>query len=156
MQARSGRDLTALVPDLVEAVVTEVPVGVVLDGELVASSEGQVSFGAMQRRGLAHPRRAAGLAWQLPVAYAAFDVLEAAGRDRRRAPLVERVSVLRELLPWRPGAVVQPVAATGDPAVMLEWLRTATPGGIVVKRTTAPYRAGRRDWAEGQTGGWRP
>lgn len=150
IQSRSGRDLTALLPDLVAAVAAEVPAGVVLDGEIVATdSSGQVSFAAMQRRGLADPHRAAGLARQLPVAYAAFDVLEAAGRDRRPAPLAERAALLRELLPTRPGAVVQPVASTNDSEVMLQWLRTPTPGteGIVLKRATAPYRAGRRsDW----------
>lgn len=154
LQARSGRLLTTVLPDLAAAAGRELPTGVVLDGEAVAAGpDGRVTFAAMQRRGLASPRNAARLARTTAVAYAAFDLLELRGTDTRPRPYRDRRAALLELLPaGRTAAVLQAVPATEDLDVAAGWWAAweTAPGveGIIAKRTRGPYRPGKRDWVK--------
>lgn len=154
VQARSGRLLTEVLPDLAAAASRELPVLTVVDGEAIAAGpDGELSFGAMQTRGLASPTRARRLARQSPVTYAAFDVLVHRGRDVRPLPYRERRAILVELLPaGRPEAVLQPVPTTEDPEVALGWWHVwqETPGleGMLVKRLRGRYESGRREWVK--------
>ncbi|WP_267244869.1 ATP-dependent DNA ligase [Streptomyces sp. PR69] len=147
LQARSGRIVTAAFPDLAEA-ARRLPVGTVLDGEVVVWHEGRTDFAAVQRRAAATPARAPALARRLPASYAAFDLLAEAGQDLRPRPYGERRARLVALL-GPLGPPLQPVPMTQDadeagtwydrlPAVGLE--------GLVVKRLDEPYRGGVRAW----------
>ncbi|MFD9658171.1 ATP-dependent DNA ligase [Streptomyces mirabilis] len=69
LQARSGRDVTAVWGDLALA-GHHLPAGTVLDGEAVITTEdGQVSFEAAQARAASSPVRARRLASQRPAHY---------------------------------------------------------------------------------------
>ncbi|MFJ3777815.1 hypothetical protein ACIPX0_39625 [Streptomyces sp. NPDC090075] len=62
MQARSGRDVTAVWMDLALAAFGMLPPGTVLDGEAVIYAHGRIDFGAAQSRALSAPARARRLA----------------------------------------------------------------------------------------------
>ncbi|WP_254650925.1 DNA ligase [Streptomyces sp. GbtcB7] len=132
LQARSGRDVTAAWGDLALAGL-HLPAGTVLDGEAVITTEdGRISFEAAQARAASSPTRARRLAVQRPAHYIAFDALQLpspTGGIRAR-PYNERRAALLNLLAELPAPT---------PIQGVE--------GIVAKRVSSPYRAGR-------TGGW--
>ncbi|SFH05356.1 ATP-dependent DNA ligase [Streptomyces mirabilis] len=75
LQARSGRDVTAVWGDLALA-GHHLPAGTILDGEAVITTEdGRISFEAAQARAASSPARAHRLAAQRPAHYIAFDAL---------------------------------------------------------------------------------
>ncbi|MFD8765039.1 ATP-dependent DNA ligase [Streptomyces mirabilis] len=151
LQARSGRDVTAVWGDLALAGL-HLPAGTVLDGEAVITIEdGRISFEAAQARAASSPTRARRLAAQRPAHYIAFDALQLSSGDVRPRPYSERRAALLSLLAGLPANTpIQAVSATTDRDTALTWYTTLHHQGvegIVAKRTTSPYRAGR-------TGGW--
>ncbi|MFD9303150.1 hypothetical protein ACFWCB_10830 [Streptomyces sp. NPDC060048] len=93
LQTRRGSLVQDRFPDLVAA-AEQLPVGLVLDGELLVwdAEAGQLSFAGLQRRAAARRRTAPGLAARWPAHFVAFHVLMADGvellalayRERRR------------------------------------------------------------------------
>ncbi|MCX4411507.1 DNA ligase [Streptomyces sp. NBC_01764] len=151
LQARSGRDVTAAWGDLALA-GHHLPAGTVLDGEAVITTEnGRISFEAAQARAASSPTRAHRLAAQRPAHYIAFDTLQLPSGDARPRPYSERRAALLNLLAELPANTpIQAVSATTDRDTALTWYDTLHHQGIegiVAKRTTSPYRAGR-------TGAW--
>ncbi|MFF4733291.1 DNA ligase [Streptomyces mirabilis] len=153
LQARSGRDVTAAWGDLALA-GQHLPAGTVLDGEAVITTEdGRISFEAAQARAASSPTRARRLAAQRPAHYIAFDALQLPSPtgDIRARPYNERRAALLNLLASLPANTpIQAVSATTNRDTALTWYNTLHHQGvegIVAKRTTSPYRAGR-------TGGW--
>ncbi|MFD9515035.1 ATP-dependent DNA ligase [Streptomyces mirabilis] len=151
LQARSGRDVTAAWGDLALA-GHHLPAGTVLDGEAVITTEdGRISFEAAQARAASSPTRARRLAAQRPAHYIAFDTLQLPSGDIRPRPYSERRAALLNLLAELPANTpIQAVSATTDRNTALTWYTTLHNQGIegiVAKRTTSPYRAGR-------TGAW--
>ncbi|MER5927274.1 DNA ligase [Streptomyces mirabilis] len=148
LQARSGRDVTAAWGDLALA-GHHLPAGTVLDGEAVITTEdGRISFEAAQARAASSPTRAHRLAAQHPAHYIAFDALQlpSPNGDTRARPYSERRAALLSLLAELPANTpIQAVSATTDRDTALTWYDTLHQGieGIVAKRTTSPYRAGR-------------
>ncbi|MQS03674.1 ATP-dependent DNA ligase, partial [Streptomyces alkaliterrae] len=139
LQSRAGRHLEDDFPQVASALARQLPVGVVLDGELCAWDRGRLAFEALlrSRRG----RDAAGI----PVTFAAFDVLAVPGRDLRALPLRERWAQLEVLLR---GVVppVERVLATTDRAVAMEWwtsLSAVGVEGLVCRGLATPYRVRR-------------
>jgi len=150
---RSGRDATALFPELARAVAALPFTSMVLDGEAVAlDAAGRPSFGLLQRRAQPRPEATAGAAPMVPMApivLFVFDLLALEGFDLRPLPLAAR----RELL--------QRVVAAADPQGLLRrvdaveergeelFAAVAELGleGVLAKRAGSPYRAGRSsDW----------
>jgi ATP-dependent DNA ligase len=153
LQARSGRDVTAVWGDLALA-GHHLPAGTVLDGEaVIATEDGRISFEAAQARAASSPTRARRLATQRPAHYIAFDALQLPppNGDIRARPYSERRATLLNLLAELPAPTsIQAVSATTDRDTALTWYDTLHDQGvegIVAKRTTSPYRAGR-------TGAW--
>ncbi|MFF2519140.1 DNA ligase [Streptomyces sp. NPDC058086] len=147
LQARSGRDVTAAWGDLALA-GHHLPAGTVLDGEAVITTEdGRISFEAAQARAASSPTRAHQLATQRPAHYIAFDALQLPSGDIRPRPYSERRAALLSLLAGLPASTpIQAVSATTDRDTALTWYNTLHDQGvegIVAKRTTSPYRAGR-------------
>ncbi|MEW1754115.1 ATP-dependent DNA ligase [Streptomyces angustmyceticus] len=146
---RSHRSVTTSFPDLAQA-AERLPPGTVLDGEAVIYQEGHVDFTAVQQRALSSPIRARLLASQLPASYAAFDALAVEGEDLRARPYKERrVRLLAVLEPL--GPPLQAVPSTTSREEALEWLealRGQGIEGIVAKRTSGRYPAGRRAWVK--------
>mgnify|MGYP001577900166 CR=1 FL=1 len=143
---RSGRDATALFPDLVRPLEALVWRGLVLDGEIVVvDADGRPWFNGIQNRGLlAKAREIERAAVLTPVTYFAFDLLAAEGRDLRGLPLEVRKAFLREILPPL-GALkfADHVEAEGE-ALYAEIERRGLEG-VMGKRRTSPYRPGRSD-----------
>ncbi|MFD9658971.1 ATP-dependent DNA ligase [Streptomyces mirabilis] len=149
LQARSGRDVTAVWGDLALA-GHHLPAGTVLDGEAVVTTEdGRISFEAAQARAASSPTRARRLAAQRPAHYIAFDTLQLPppNGDMRARPYAARRAALLNLVAGLPANTpIQAVSSTTDRDTALTWydtLHNQGVEGIVAKRTTSPYRAGR-------------
>ncbi|WP_369214697.1 ATP-dependent DNA ligase [Streptomyces flavofungini] len=144
IQTRSGRDATEQWLDLAAAAM-QLPPDTVLDGEAVIWRDGRMDFGAVRSRASARGRRLADLVRRHPASYAAFDCLMLAGVDLRRRPYVERRAALLDVLADLPPPI-QAVPATDDPDVARAWIeQLAGQGveGVVAKRASSTYRAGR-------------
>ncbi|WP_274036391.1 ATP-dependent DNA ligase [Streptomyces sp. MMBL 11-1] len=152
LQTRKGALVQDRFPDLVAA-ASQLPPGLVLDGELLAlTGDGSMDFGALQRRAASGvPRTVQALAKAFPAYLVVFDILQIDGRpvlaepyERRRTMLVSLFADQALTPPW----TLCP--STRDPAVAREWLETwtRTPGieGVVCKGLHQPYRLGARGW----------
>jgi len=150
VQSRRGADITSSFPDIADAAGEQLPVGTVVDGELVVLGAGGVlEFAALQRR-LGGGRRSRRVASEQPAAFLAFDVLASGGRDLRSRPLVERRRELERLME-RCSPPVQLVPQTTDAEQAREWLEqyAAAPvglEGVVIKGLGDAYQGGRRGW----------
>ncbi|MFH9724177.1 DNA ligase [Streptomyces sp. NPDC017254] len=142
LQSRSRRDLAPEFPGIAAHLRDQLPVGIVLDGELCAYREGRLSFTDLLRSPADRARAG------VPVSYIAFDLLAVPGRDVRGLPLRDRWELLgaalREAEP-----PLQRVLATLDEETARGWfrdLRDAGVEGIVAKTLSSTYRAG-STWA---------
>lgn len=144
IQTRSGRDATQQWYDLATAGM-DLPPDTVLDGEAVIWRDGRTDFGAVRSRASTRGRRLADLARRYPASYAAFDIVMLAGVDLRGRSYLERRQALLDVLAELPPPI-QAVPATDDPDVAQAWIeQLAGQGieGVVAKRATSAYRAGR-------------
>ena len=146
--SRNGHDLTSTFPEVARAIRGLPYDGLVMDGEVVVhDGRGLPDFGQLQKRGrLQNHRDVTHAALELPATFYAFDLLAVAGVDLRKLPLVERKTLLREVLP-----TVGPVRFSdhvpGEGEVL--WERVVELGleGIVAKRANSTYSGGRsRAW----------
>ncbi len=142
---RNLHEVTAAVPEIVEA-VRALPVrSVVLDGEAIAlRADGtpqpfQVSMRRFTRRLDVERMRQ-----ELPLDVFFFDLLHLDGGDLLAAPLGERSQALRERLP---AALTLPRLRTADPAAADGFLAQALAAGhegVMAKDPAGSYEAGRR------------
>jgi DNA ligase-1 len=141
---RSLDDVTAYVPEAVEAALVLPATRVVLDGEVIALREDgrphpfQVTgsrFGS--RRDLEKLRR------EIPLSVFVFDLLHLDGADLLDAPLSERAAALDRVAP----DLRIPHTVAADPATAQAAFDAALAAGhegVMVKDLDAPYAAGRR------------
>ncbi len=160
--SRNERDVTAAYPEL-DGIGHDYA-DMLLDGEVVALEAGRPSFHALTERiHVSERRRAERLAVTRPVTLMVFDLLRLFGSDLTAQPWSARRELLDRLdldgRHWQVPAVyddgAQLLAATADQGLE----------GIVSKRRSAPYAAGRRssDWRKTAhraslsvvIGGWR-
>jgi DNA ligase D-like protein (predicted ligase) len=144
MQGRRRSDLAARYPEL--AVLTALPSGTVLDGELVVlQPDGRPDFGAVIGRENGSPQRAVAAARRQPVVYVAFDLLYTAGEPLLSLPLRERrqrlVECVRGLDPAR---VVAAEGVEGAGRSLFAAVQQRALEGVVAKELDAPYRPGER------------
>jgi len=142
---RTLDDVTARVPEIVEAALALPARTVVLDGEAIAlRADGRphpfqvtaARFGS--RRDVDEQRRA------LPLTAALFDVLHLDGEDLLDRPGAARAEALEAAVPE---ALRIPRAIAADPAAATAVLDDALARGhegVMVKSLDAPYEAGRR------------
>ena len=125
-------------PELVAA-IGRIPVpSFVLDGEIVAFSEGRTSFQLLQ----AGHAAGGGIA-----VYVAFDLISLLGRDTTGIPLDERCELLRRAVGTDHQRVRVSEQLTGEPAALLDGACRAGWEGLVAKRRSSLYRSGRSgDW----------
>jgi ATP-dependent DNA ligase len=82
--SRQRNDLTDRFRDIAAAAVSQLPDGVILDGELLVSTNGRLDFDALRKRLVTTaPARARQLIAAIPASYVAFDLLAYAGVDLR-------------------------------------------------------------------------
>lgn len=152
LESRSGRDMSACFPELVDE-VRPIRADFVADAELVVLDEQGRSVwervkGRHAQRSAARIRRAAA---EDPAALFAFDLLWLDGADFRARPLLERKAALYHTLPANrriryAGHFADSSRELWQLAVQLEL------EGIVAKRADSPYSAGRSDaWQKVKT-----
>jgi len=162
-------DLAYAFPELVAECMAQLPVGAVVDGEIVIVREGRLDFGSLSSR--LRPRSEAGgpsigkLASELPSTLLAFDALWI-DEDLRDRPFRDRRAALTHLArAWRPPLLLTP--STEDPAVARAWFEgfeAAGVDGLMVKDLDDLYRPGKRvqgkvkhqRTADVVVAGWRP
>jgi len=146
IQSRDLRPLDRYFPELDEALVERLPVGSIVDGEIVVVGSAGLDFDALQQR--LHPAasRVAKLAVATPASFVAFDVLAVDGRSLVERTQEERRAALEKLLAGaRPPLCLTPVTREGD--VASAWLREfegAGLDGVIAKPLDAPYQPGKR------------
>ena len=147
--SRGDELVTSAFPDIVQA--ANLPDGTVLDGEIVAFDESAgrpMSFAKLQPR--INRKNVEMSFWpDVPVAYIAFDVLEAAGVDLRQETLERRRAHLEEIISRfargsiiRISSLVQP-QSWDEVEHSLAESRDRAVEGLMIKRRSAPYQAGR-------------
>jgi len=142
-------DLAYAFPELVEQIEAQIPVGVVIDAEIVVEVDGRLDFEALSQR--LRPRSEAGgrnihrLAHELPAMLLAFDVLDD-GDDVMALSFEERRARLTSLAAsWTHPLLLTP--HTTDPELAQQWFHgyeSAGVDGIMVKPLGDPYVPGKR------------
>ena len=140
--SRTGQDLTAGFPAIVDALRDLPDSDFVLDGELVVFDPGGVSrFQLLQRRGIDKGTR---------TVYVVFDCLRSEGRDLMRRPLEERRKRMLEIVPKRIGPLMPSRRLPRDGEKALATAREKGWEGIIAKIASSPYEPGDRSraWAK--------
>lgn len=147
LESRNGKNLLRYFPELRPA-LAELPVGTVLDGEVVVIRDGVTDFDALQLR--IHPAesRVNLLAGEIPASLIVFDVLVHDGTDLRSTPYAARRAVLENVYSslgpqWHLTPVTHDVEEAG------RWFReyeAAGCDGIICKQVDQPYVEDKRNW----------
>ncbi len=145
LASRNLRPMTRYFPEVVAAVLRELPARCVVDGEIVVARGGRLDFEALQQR--IHPAdsRVRLLAAETPAALVVFDLLALDRLDVRSLPQFERRAALEGLGFEGPGVFLTP--STDDAAVATAWFEAfegAGLDGVVAKPLAAPYASGQR------------
>jgi ATP-dependent DNA ligase len=145
LQSRSGKLLTRYFPEAVGYLAQALPSRCVLDGELVVTRNGRLSFDALTER--VHPAasRIELLSVQSPSSFVAFDLLAIDDTVSLDAPFHERRAALERLV--RTGSNVHLTPITDDPDVAAQWFELfegAGLDGLIAKPAGAPYQPGKR------------
>src|SRR5438034_2532707 len=139
--SRNERPMTRYFPELVAAVLAELPERCVVDGEIVLATAAGLDFEALQLR--LHPAasRVALLAERTPASFVAFDLLALGDDDLTERPFAERRALLvGALRAARPPVHVTP--ATTDQGLALRWFdefEGAGLDGVVAKPLDGTY-----------------
>ncbi len=145
--SRNERSLTRYFPELVEAIVRQLPPRCVVDGEIVIATGDGLDFEALLQR--IHPAesRVERLARQTPASFVAFDFLALGDEDLRGLPFLERRRRLEQALAGvEPPVHVTPI--TADRSVAADWFRRfegAGLDGVVAKSPGLRYVEGKRE-----------
>lgn len=148
--SRGEEVITEQFPELREAAAT-LPAGTVLDGEIVAWRDGQIQpFAQLQRR-LGRKRVGRQLRREAPVAFLAFDQIEAGGVDCRDWPQHERRQQLTTTLADADERLMpSPLVDAADWAALDAErcdARRRRAEGLMIKHRQASYGVGRRKGA---------
>ena len=143
---RSLDDITARLPGVVEVVRALPQTRLVLDGEVLAiGADGRPEvFQVVASRTMSEVDPA-GPAPDNPLRVFFFDLLHTDGQDLLDAPLHDRLTVMRDVLPEEL-TVPRQVCSTEE-EVGARFAAAVADGyeGVVIKNLAAPYAAGRRD-----------
>ena len=146
IQSRDLRPLDRYFPELRDALLVNLPLDCVVDGEIVIPTTHGLDFNALQLR--LHPAasRVAKLAKDIPSAFVAFDVLAIDGRDVRELPQSGRRTLLERAL----ANVASPIHVTPmtrDRVEATDWLSRfegAGLDGVMAKPENGTYEPGKR------------
>src|SRR5579872_981010 len=146
IQSRDEKPLNRYFPELVEALLGQLPGRCVLDGEIVIAKQGALDFEALQLR--LHPAasRVKLLSTQIPASIVFFDLLSDGAKDLRGETFEVRRRELEGLL----GTVTPPVhvtPATRDATVAADWFRRfegAGLDGVIAKPISGIYEPDKR------------
>jgi ATP-dependent DNA ligase len=146
--SRNERPLTRYFPEVVTAVLANVPDECVLDGEIVIAGASGLDFGALLNR--IHPAdsRVRKLAAETPASFVAFDLLGLGPADLRSRPLGDRRAALVDAL-GQASAPIHVTPATESAVTARDWFSRfegAGLDGVIAKPLAAPYQEGQRAW----------
>lgn len=148
--SRGGKDLARYFPEMVAAVVAELPDRCVVDGELVVprSVDGRARLDWESLSARIHPAasRVALLAKQTPAQFVAFDLLALGDRDLTGEPFEVRRALLVDFVGAGPSCHV--TAATRDADTAMTWFEMfegAGLDGVVAKKLGSPYLPNKRE-----------
>lgn len=144
--SRNERPLTRYFPELVEAMIAELPERCVIDGEIIIATNHGLDFEALQQR--IHPAdsRVRMLAKKTPASYVAFDLLAVGDDDYTQRPFTERRAALVTALADC-GRSVHVTPATTDLATAQRWFdefEGAGLDGVVAKPASITYQPDKR------------
>ena len=148
LMSKSGQPLTRYFPEIAAALAALQPRTFVLDGEIVISIDGSLSFDALLQR--IHPARSRveKLSAATPGIFLVFDLLVGVrGRKLTSAPLSERRQHLEKFAAAFLGdtTTIALSPATRRIAEARKWLAgQAGTDGVMAKRLAAPYATGER------------
>lgn len=146
--SRGGRLITDRFPEVAEALQEVLGSRMaVLDGELVAPGTGGLpDFERLQSR--ARSAATAARRAESPINFIAFDLIALDGLDLTGRALRERRALLGKLaLERHPRLLLSPVFTDVDPEVLLAAAREHGMEGVLSKRPSSRYSAGRRSKA---------
>ncbi|WP_307864656.1 ATP-dependent DNA ligase [Allobranchiibius sp. CTAmp26] len=144
--SRNERPMTRYFPELVAAVLNELPERCVVDGEIVIATDHGLDFEALQQR--IHPAvsRVTMLSEKTPASFVAFDLLALGDDDLSGRPFEERRALLVDALSGA-GPSVHVTPATTDPKVAQRWFTDfegAGLDGVVAKPLDGTYQQDKR------------
>ncbi|MGV6487251.1 DNA ligase D [Stenotrophomonas bentonitica] len=132
LRSRNGLNWTEDFPEVVQAIQALAVTDLRLDGELVVlDAQGRSDFTGLQKV-------IDGTARQ-PLRYVVFDMPGVAGVDISRAPLLERKTLLKDLLGDTPGTLAYSDHVLDHGPAVFEASGKAGFEGIISKRVDAPY-----------------
>ena len=146
IQSRDEKPLDRYFPELVEALLSQLPPRCVLDGEIVIANDRGLDFDALQLR--LHPAasRVKLLSKECPASIVFFDLISDGARSLCEVPFVERRAALEQLL-----ATVEPplhvTPATRDRATAADWFSRfegAGLDGVIAKAQAGTYQPNKR------------
>ncbi|MBZ5739704.1 ATP-dependent DNA ligase [Nocardioides mangrovi] len=146
LASRNTKPLTRYFPEVVAAMVEQLPDRCVLDGEIFVSIERRLEFEVLQER--IHPAKSRidMLAEKTPASYVAFDLLALGDESYVDRPFAERRAALEEALAGLDGPCFL-TRTTTDPAEAEEWFHQfegAGLDGVVAKPLGATYQENAR------------
>jgi bifunctional non-homologous end joining protein LigD len=167
LRSRTGKDITATYPELAGLGNAIGHRQALLDGEIVAFSDGKPDFEALQpRMHVSDPAAARRLAELTPVTYLAFDVLQLDGRPLTSLPYADRRTILNPLIPNGTWFICPPSFPGEDFEAVLTVSEANGLEGVVAKRLDSRYEPGARsgNWVkvknilrqEVVVAGWKP
>ena len=146
LQSRDQKTLNRYFPELLEALLSQLPERCVLDGEIVIAGEGGLDFERLQLR--IHPAasRVKLLAKESPASMVFFDLLCEGDQDLRNEPFQHRRKRLEQLLSLA-AAPIHLTPATDKRDVAADWFRRfegAGLDGVMAKDVSGAYEADKR------------
>ena len=144
--SKSGKPLGRYFPEVVAMLGRLTEKRFVIDGELLISTAGAVSFDALQMR--LHPAesRILKLSIATPAMLVAFDCLAVGDRLLAAAPLADRRNALETMLAKESEERLALSPATSDRKTALGWLERGGGAldGVIAKRLDGAYQPGKR------------
>lgn len=146
LMSKSGKSLARYFPEIVDLLRTTRHQDFTIDGELLLSIDGTLSFDALQQR--LHPAasRIATLSRDTQARFMIFDILRMNGEDLCGIPLSRRRATLETFYRAEKQDQLLLSPATTDTNVAREWLDKSGGAldGIMGKRADDGYRSGER------------
>jgi ATP-dependent DNA ligase len=144
--SRNEKPLERYFPELVQALLNNVPNRCVIDGEIVIAGSGGLDFDALSER--IHPAasRITHLSLVTPASFVAFDLLALDDRDLREEPHAARRSALEGAL-GRAEPPIHLTPTTSRAEIGRDWFSRfegAGLDGVVAKADDLQYQAGKR------------
>jgi ATP-dependent DNA ligase len=146
IQSRDQKPLNRYFPELVETLLSQLPLRCVLDGEIVIASEDGLDFEKLQLR--LHPAasRVKLLSKEIPASIVFFDLLCEDDRDLREEPLQTRRRLLEQMLSSA-APPIHSTPATMQRDVAADWFQRfegAGLDGVMAKDISGTYEADKR------------